>query len=141
VCSSPLFSNGGGPLHCHVASLLHGIVDVRSSSDIVICQWVVLMTMNDIVCHLIATSLAATWHLLGVRSLAGAGDVALRGRWCCVMCCGGGHGSSTTNVRGGGDGRRWVGVVDDDGGERKREGCGLLSMLMASKSSLGICRH
>jgi len=41
----------------------------------------------------------------------------------------------------GGDGRHWVGVMDDDGGERKREGCGSLSMLMASKSSLSICRH
>jgi len=41
----------------------------------------------------------------------------------------------------GGDGRHWVSVMDDDGGERKREGCGLLSMLMASKSSLGICQH
>jgi len=103
VCSSPLFSNGGGPLRCHVASSLRGVVDVWSSSDIVVRRWVVLTTTNDIVRRLIATSLAATWHLLGIRSLAGAGDVALRGCWCCVMCCGGGRGSSTTNVRGGGD--------------------------------------
>ena len=55
---------------------------------------------------------------MGVCSLAGAGDVALRGCSWCVMCCGG-HGSLTTIVCGG-DGRRWVGVLDDDGGERKR---------------------
>ena len=102
VCSLLLFGNGG-PLHCRVASSLCGIVDVWSSSDIIIHRWVVLTTMNDIVRRLIATSLAATWHLLGVCSLAGAGDVALRGCWCCVMCCGGGRGSSTTNVHGGGD--------------------------------------
>jgi len=86
-----------------VALLLHGIVDVQSSSDIVIRWWVVLTMTNNIIRHLIAMSLAATWHLLGIRSLAGASDVALRGCWCCVMCCGGGGGSSTTNVRGGGD--------------------------------------
>jgi len=102
VCSSPLFGNGG-PLHCCVASSLHGIVDVQSSSVIIIHRWVVLMMTNDVVHCLIATSLAVTWHLLGVRSLAGAGDVVLRGCWCCVMCCGGGCGSSTMNVRGGGD--------------------------------------
>jgi len=103
VCSSLLFGNGGGLLHCHVASSLRGVVDVRSSSDIIVHRWVVLTKTNDIVRCLIAMLLAATWHLLGICSLAGAGDVALRGRWCCVMCCGGGRGSSTTNMRGGGD--------------------------------------
>ena len=103
MCLLPLFGNGGGPLHCHVASSLRGVVNVRSSSDIVVRQWVVLTTTNNIVRRLIATSLAATWHLLGIHSLAGAGDMALQGRWCCVMCCGGGRGSSTTNVCGGSD--------------------------------------
>ena len=90
-------------MHCHVASLLHGVVDVRSLSDIIVCPWVVLTTTNDIIRRLIATSLVATWHLLGIRSLAGAGDVVLRGRWCCVMCCSGGCGSLSMNVHGGGD--------------------------------------
>jgi len=106
VCSSPLFGNGGGlfvSLHCCVESSLHGVVDVRSLSVIVIRQWVVLTTMNDIIHRLIATSLAVMWHLLGIRSLAGAGDVVLRGRSGCVMCCGGGCGSLMTNVCGGGD--------------------------------------
>jgi len=62
----------------------------------------VLTTTNNIICHLIATLLAATWHLLAIRSLAGAGDVVLRGHSHCVMCCGG-RGSSMTNVCGGGD--------------------------------------
>jgi len=80
VCSSPLLGNGGGPfvsLHCRVASLLCGIVNVWSSSVIVIRQWVVLMMTNNIVHCLIAMLLAVTWHLLGVCSLAGASDVAL----------------------------------------------------------------
>ena len=53
--------------------------------------------------HLIATSQTVMWHLLATHSLAGAGDVALRGCSCCVMMCCGGHGSSTAVALGGGD--------------------------------------
>jgi len=64
------------------------------------------MTTNNesfVIRPLIATSLSVTWHLPGTRSLAGAGDVALRGCSCHVMVCCGGRGSSMAVVGGGGD--------------------------------------
>jgi len=63
VCSSPLFGNGGGLFvssHCRVALSLRGVVNVQSSSVIVVRQWVVLTMTNDIVRRLIAMSMAAT---------------------------------------------------------------------------------
>jgi len=106
VCSLPLVGSGGGPFLsscCCVASLLHGIVNVQLWPVIVVCWWVVLMTMNDIIHHLIAMLLATVWHLPGTHSLAGAGDVALQGCSCHVKVCCGGRGSSRTIVHGGGD--------------------------------------
>ena len=79
-------------------------------------------TMNHksfIICHLIAMSQIATWHLSGARSLAGAGDLALWDCSCCVMVCCGGHESSMVVVCGGGDGWCWVGVMDDGGAVRE----------------------
>ena len=75
-------------LCCHVALLLHGIVNVQSSPVIIVHWWVVLtMMMNDVICCLIAMLLAARWHLLGACSLAGAGDVVLQGCLCHVTVC------------------------------------------------------
>jgi len=59
------------------------------------------MMTNDesfIIRPLIATLPSVTWHLPGTCSLAGAGDVALRGHSCHVTVCCGGHGSSMAVV-------------------------------------------
>ena len=111
VCSSPLFSNGGGLLvlsHCHVASSLHGVVDVQSSSVIVTFV------------HLLGP---VTWHCKVTHVVLCAVVVVGHQQRMCVVAMGG-----TGSVS-------WMMMV-----VRGRQGCGLLSMLMASKSSLGVCQ-
>jgi len=106
LCSSPLVGGNGpwlsfvllGCWHCHWVACRCAVVTCYCHPSVVSCHCschclVALMTMNDesfVIHPLIAMSPSAMWHLPGTCSLAGAGDMALRGHSCRVtVCCGG----------------------------------------------------